>query len=46
MFCDTALIATGTERQLLEQEKEAFEVFRKEVLRDLQSHCAQLQVQL
>lgn len=40
------MVATDTERQLLEQEKEAFEVFRKEVLRDLHTHCAQLQVQL
>ena len=41
-----SLSATVFERQLLHQEKEAFEVFRKEVLRDLQTHCAQLQVHL
>ena len=39
------LIATGTERQLLNQEQEAFEVFRQEVLKDLQTQCVQLQVQ-
>lgn len=35
---------TGTERQLLYQEKEAFEMFRKEVLQDLQVQCAKIQV--
>ena len=38
------LDCTGTERQLLHQEKEAFEVFRKEVLQDLQTQGAKLQV--
>lgn len=37
--------AINTERQLLHQEKEAFEVFRKEVLQDLQTQCEILQVE-
>lgn len=37
---------TDTERQLLLQEKEAFEVFRKEVLGDLHTQSVQLQVQI
>ncbi|KAL3159467.1 hypothetical protein ABBQ38_009892 [Trebouxia sp. C0009 RCD-2024] len=31
--------------ELLYQEKEAFEVFRKEVLQDLQAQCAKMQVE-
>lgn len=38
------VVAADTERQLLLQEKEAFEVFRKEVLGDLHTQSIQLQV--
>ena len=38
------LCAVDTERRLLHEEKQAFEVFRTEVLRDLDVQCAQLQV--
>lgn len=37
---------TDTERQLLLQEKEAFEVFRTEVLGELHTQSVQLQVQI
>ncbi|KAL3157433.1 hypothetical protein ABBQ32_011903 [Trebouxia sp. C0010 RCD-2024] len=37
--------AISTERQLLYQEKEAFEMFRKEVLQDLQVQCAKIQAE-